>query len=630
MKKIDEFCERSADRLVWLFISAYVIIFSYLSFLKFQSFGYLDWDLASDAVVVWNSVHGKLLYYPFLEQSIFGAHLYLVIFLILPVYALFQSPLTLLFLQSVFLGLAAFPLYLLARTRLNKTFALSLAAAYLLYPSLGYINLFETHFEVYEIFFLFFALYYFEKENFKKFLVFISLALLCKENASLAVFMLGIYALIRKRPGKWVVIPLLAGAIWFLAAVKAVIPHFAKDAKLYHEGFIFSAYYSHLGNSLAEMARTIIFHPLRVAAYALTPNKLLYLFRIFLPVGFLSLLSPWALVPTIPILMQNLLSMAETHASIYFQYVALLIPFVFYSAVQAIARLLRNKFIMARQVGLLGYLLVFTVFSGFYMQAPQFNIDRQILQYSPNDYSEEKEKLVKAIPKGSPVIATFQFLPKLADRRGLYSMHLVSSGYKMYTAVKYEPPKDLEYALIDFNEPLMIAGFFPPSAPANIRSFIEAGGWSALRALDDIVLFKKGRSPGSGLCEAVDAPKIGHPMGVNLRNEIIFLGYDIIDDGMPEGRILHLAYYWKKIGGKDRPSNFFIQFTDMAGNIRFQAQHTFGYRVYLRDEWKEGQVMKENHYILVPSGLEKGDYNISFGPFIFEKGTDSPEEARAR
>ena len=220
MERIDKFFQKRDKHLLWGCILFYILVFGYLSFLKYQSFSYMDWDLASDAIVFWNSVHGRFLYYPFLEQVIFGGHLYLIMFLILPIYAFFQSPLTLLFLQSIFLGLAAWPLYLLARTRLSKTFSLAIAITYLLYPSVGFINLFETHFDVYEIFFLFFALYYFEQENFRRYLVFIILTLFCKENASLAVSMLGIYALVRRRPVKWALLPFLAGAAWFFLSVK--------------------------------------------------------------------------------------------------------------------------------------------------------------------------------------------------------------------------------------------------------------------------------------------------------------------------------------------------------------------------------------------------------------------------
>ncbi|MFA4853825.1 MAG: DUF2079 domain-containing protein [Candidatus Omnitrophota bacterium] len=616
MERIDKFCQKWAEHLLWASILSYILVFGYLCFLKYQSFNYTDWDLAGDAVVFWSSIHGKLLYYSFLEQIIFGAHLYLIIFLILPIYAVFQSPLTLLFLQSIFLGLAAFPLYLLARSRLNKTFSLSIAIAYLLYPSIGYMNLFETHFDIYEIFFLFFALYYFEKENFRRFLVFIILTIFCKENASLAVSMLGIYALIRKRSKKWVLIPFLAGVAWFLLSVKLIIPHFTKDAQLYQGGFIFSHYYKHLGSNLFEMVKTVILHPVSTAFFAFTPRKLTYILHLLMPVGFLGLFSPLVLLPAIPVFMQNLLSVAQTHSSIEFQYAALLIPFIFFSVIHSFVKLLRYKVVIRNQGALLCCFFGFVIFSGIYLQAPQFDIIGYMYRYRIDYFSAQKDKLIRSVPRKSPVIATFQFLPKLANRRDLYSMHLIAMGYKMYTNTRYEPPKNLEYALIDFNEPLMLSAFFPPQGAGNIRTFLETGDWRVFKAFDDTVLFKKGYEEGYRLCEEVRNPKIGNPMNLVLKNGIIFLGYDIVDNKISDSRILHLVYYWKKTKGARPPLGFFIQFSDPPGNVVFVKGHIFGYRVYLQDEWKDGQIMKEHQYILIPPGAEKKSYRIDFGPFI--------------
>ena len=616
MERIDRFLQKWSGHLLWACILSYILAFGYLSFLKYQSFNYTDWDLAGDAVVFWSSVHGKLLYYSFLQQIIFGAHLYLIIFLILPVYALFQSPLTLLFLQSIFLGMAAYPLYLLARSRLNQTFSLSIAVAYLLYPSVGYMNLFETHFDIYEIFFIFFALYYFERENFKRFLVFIILTLSCKENASLAVAMLGIYALIRKKPIKWVLFPLLAGVSWFLLAVKLIVPHFARDAELYRGGFIFSHYYEHLGNGLFEMAKTVIVHPISTALFAFTPRKIAYIFHLFMPAGFLGLFSPLALVPTIPIFMQNLLSAAHNHSLIYYQYSALLIPFIFFSVIHSFAKLLRYKLVIRNQAVLLCCLFGFVIFSGIYLQAPQFNISKRMHSYRVDDLSRQKDKLVRLVPQNSPVVATFQFLPKLSNRKDLYSLHLIAMGYKMYTKIRYEPPKKLEYALIDFNDPLMLRAFFPPQAAGNIRAFLVTGEWRVLEAFDDTVLFKNGYEAGYRLCEEVSNPKIGNPVNLVLESGINFLGYDIVDDKISDRRILHLVYYWKKTKGARRPLGFFIQFSDPPGNVVFVKGHVFGYRVYLQDEWRDGRIMKEHHYILLPPGTGKKSYRIDFGPFI--------------
>jgi len=616
MERIDKFCQKLARHLLWACILSYILVFGYLCFLKYRSFNYLDWDLASDVIVLWNSAHGKLLYYPFLEQIIFGAHLYLIIFLVLPIYAVFQTPLTVLFLQSIFLALAAYPLYLLARSRLDQTFSLSIAIGYLLYPSVGYMNLFETHFDIYEIFFLFFALYYFEKENFKRFLVFIILAISCKENASLAVSMLGIYALMRRRAKKWILFPLLAGAAWFLLSVKLIIPHFAKDAELYQGGFIFSHYYKHLGANLLEMAKTVIFHPVSTALFVFTPRKITYILQLFMPAGFLGLFSPLALLPTIPVFMQNLLSSAYNHSLIYYQYVALLVPFIFFSVIHSFAKLLRYKVIIRNRGALLCCFFGFVIFSGIYLQAPQFNIIKRIHSYRVDDLSRQKDRLVRLVPQNSPIVATFQFLPKLANRHDLYSMHLIAMGHKMYSNTRYEPPKDLEYALIDFNGPFMSSVFFPAQKAGNIRSFLEAGDWRVFEAFDDTVLFRKGYEQGHRLCEKVQDPRIDNPVNLVLRNGIILLGYNIVDDKISDSRILHLVYYWKKMEGAKPPLGFFIHFSNPSDNITFVKGHVFGYRVYLQDEWKEGQIIKEHHYILLPPGAGKNNYKINFGPFI--------------
>ena len=547
MKIVDKFCERFADKIIWVFISLYAIIFSYLSFLKYYSFGYYDWDFASDISVLWNSIHGKIFYYPFLEQSIFGAHIYLIILLLIPVYMIFQHPLAILFLQSLFLGLAAYPLYLLAKSKLNRVFALMISLVYLLYPPVGFMNLFESHFEIYVIFFLFFALYYFEKEKFSKFLIFILLALSCKENVSFVVFMFGIYAFIRKRSKRWILTPLILGVVWFFTAVKIIIPYFAKDAKLYNEGFMFTAYYRHLGDNIFDMAKTIIMHPVLTIRYAFTAEKLFYIYDLFSPAGFIGFLSPAVLLIAFPVFLQNLLSSVATHTKIYYHYTALIIPFIFVSVVFAFKRLLNYNRVYKYRILLLFVFVVICASFSISLKAPQFYFLNYIKRYQINDLARQKKKLIEMIPREASVISTFQFLPQLAHRHDLSSMHLVSTGFRMYTNVAYQPPSGLEYALIDFNEPLMRNSFFPTQAPDNIRSFLEDGGWKVMGAVDDIILFKKNYPSGHKLVEMASEEDIDNPMHVNIAGQLTFLGYDVDEMNMDGDRILHFAYYWESI-----------------------------------------------------------------------------------
>jgi len=623
MKRIDEFCLKFADRLIWIAILAYILAFGYLSFLKYHSFSYFDWDLAGDVSVLWNSVHGRFLYYPFLEQPIFGAHLYLFIFLIIPVYAIYQHPVTLLFLQTLFLGLAAYPLYLIAKSKLDKMSALAISLAYLLYPSLGYINLFETHFDSYAVFLLFFAFYYFEKNRFNIFLIFILLALSCKENVSMVIFMFGIYSLLRRKSKRWVLVPLMLGALWFFVSVKLIIPYFAKDAGLYKGGFIFSAYYEHLGSGIFEMAKTILFHPLYVAQYAFESRKILYIIWLFLPTGFMGLLSPAVLLFTVPVFMQNLLSSGGTHAQIFYQYTAEIIPFIFLSVIFTFKKLMNNKVIYANRGRLVAAFLIFPVIGGLYLKAPQLFFAGYVKNFQIDDLSKVKDKMISAIPKDASVIATFQFLPKLAQRHNVYSMHFVSKGFKMLTHEKYQAPSALEYAMVDFNEPAMLESFFPPEAAANLRNFIKDNNLKVLKAVDDVVLFKRDYEGGSNLCEPADNPRINNVVNANIGNKIIFLGYNIDRGKSEDGRILHFTYYWKRTADPCGNLAVALQFLDDNNKVIFAKAHSFGYRIYPPDDLPKDQIIKEDYFVLMPHSIKPGMHGMKMILFYLDNGKES-------
>lgn len=179
----------------------------------------------------------------------------------------------------------------------------------------------------------------------------------------------------------------------------------------------------------------------------------------------------------------------------------------------------------------------------------------------------------------------------------------------MYTDVKYKPPENLEYALIDFNEPLMINYFFTAGAPDNIRCFLETGNWNVFKARDDIVLFKRGPIEKDPLFGPTPNPNIQKVINANINNQIIFLGYDVVSYNEKD-RVLHLSYYWKFIEKPDKSLGMHIYFLDSENKIRFQKFHTIGYRIYALGDWQKDKVIRENHYMFIPPGAEKGIYRV--------------------
>jgi hypothetical protein len=275
------------------------------------------------------------------------------------------------------------------------------------------------------------------------------------------------------------------------------------------------------------------------------------------------------------------------------------------------------------------------------LKAPQLLLIKYIEQYRIDEFAKEKDKLIKMIPSNVSTIATFQFLPKLAHRHNLYSMHFVSTGFKMFTNVEYQPPENLEYSLIDFNEPLLINCFFRERSPDNIRNFLEKKDFRVLSAMDDIVLFKKGYSDGKKLCEVISEPKIENVVNANIAGKIILLGFDLQSKIIKPGNTLHLTYYWKGIEKMNKKTFLLLEFIDSNGQTILQKLHVSGYRIYfppdisllvakkykvlaepeqkskfLYNQDRLDFCLKEEHWVYIPSDIRSQKYSLRMSMFL--------------
>ena len=190
------FLDKFSFLLLSFLAAAYIIFICFVCTLRYRAFDYVDFDLAVHAQTAYNIIHGSIqssiLGIPFL-----GNHLNLILFLIAPIYAAFSTPLTLLLVQALFVGLGVVPLYLLAKEVLNRGFAFLFCILYLLYPALTFVTQYEFHPVSLTIFFILFMFYYFEKSKFVPFIIFMFLSLLCKENISVGIFFFGLYVCCR-------------------------------------------------------------------------------------------------------------------------------------------------------------------------------------------------------------------------------------------------------------------------------------------------------------------------------------------------------------------------------------------------------------------------------------------------
>ncbi|NIN64222.1 MAG: DUF2079 domain-containing protein, partial [Anaerolineae bacterium] len=182
---------------VGLLIVLYIAVFSALSVARHDAFETLAYDLGNYDQAVWNTIHGRLLRFTNVKGLTIrlAQHVEPILLPVSLFYLIYSSPKTLLVLQTVVVALGAWPVYLLAREKLRSEFGgIVFAAAYLLSPALEAANLYDFHAVSLAPTFLLWAFYFLEKEKDSWFIVFSVLAMSCKEEMSLLIVMIGLYA----------------------------------------------------------------------------------------------------------------------------------------------------------------------------------------------------------------------------------------------------------------------------------------------------------------------------------------------------------------------------------------------------------------------------------------------------
>lgn len=428
--------DRRLDRtflvVLLVFIGIYIATFLSLVLYRYANYRASEFDTAIFNQVVWLLSRFKAPYSTIRGMNLFGDHMAPILFLLTPLYWIRGNAPALLSLQTVVLGSGAIPIYLLARDKLDSRWvALGLAGAYLLYPAVQYVNLFDFHPESLGLVFLLYAFLAIERRRFVWFYVLCGLAAICKEDMVLAVIVLGIvvYFLYDKRAGKWV-----AGvsSLYFLVAVLFLIPHFAPA------GYQYSGRLGKFGKTPVEAVKNFFLHPRRTLDILATRENLRYLFDLLMPVAFLCIFAPVFLLPALPAFIINIISDFPPQHSIGFQYTAALIPFIFIAAVFGLKRFkkwaegaFRGRYLVG---GVAGVLILCALAGSFYLGPSPLSAGWRRSSYSSDRHIDAIRDGLDLIPADSPVAASTYMLAHLSDREEVYQFpepfrYLVPAGF---------------------------------------------------------------------------------------------------------------------------------------------------------------------------------------------------------
>jgi len=549
-----------------------------------------------------------------MDVPFLGNHIEITLALFLPLYALFPHPITLLVLQSLMLGLGAVPLFLICRRELNNLWGIIFVLSYLLYPPVGFTNLNEFHPESFLPFIQFFMFYFFLKDDFKKFIIFMLLCLFSKENMSLIIIMFGLYALLQRKKGQWVVIPMLSGLIWFWLYLKVIFPN------LSHGNIEYFGLYNHLGRSMSEIVQTIITHPIATLRFMATPHKLFYLNCLLGPLGFFSLLSPILLI-ALPNFLQHFLSLRlETVLFVY--YPAESLAFIFISAVFGLRFILKVCSAKERINVFYALIPLVAIFYGIVL-GPQLYLIKNIkIGCEKTSQTAIKAYFLGLIPKNASVVSTFEYLPRLSNTTNrLYSFHRVITGY-YHTKMNLILPADVEFALVDFSDVLTFWNFFRTQEnKSNLISFFKNNRWGVVEFENNVVLFKKNNPTPLSLYEIVDSlPKI-NALHLNFDDNIELLGYRMKSNVLLGMKRFQIEFFWKSLKETAKDYWLFIELLSADGSMVYSSNiHPVCYRLYPTYMWKKNLMLKEEYRISLPVFLKKGKYKLYICVFDYLSG----------
>ena len=432
-------------------ILLYVAVTAYLSIRKHAYFQTAAFDLGIFESALFNTVqgHGGLLYSSLVGGSQLAVHPSFILLALVPLYAALPTTETLLVAQSVLLGLAAWPLFRLARAlQLSPAIAAALALTYLLHPSVAGANLYDFH----ELAFfpvLFFSLALAIVRRTWLTWPLLALTLLVKEDTPLVMAGFGLFlALWRRERGTGLAVVTVSMATLFLlkwAQVEVFGGHVDSHV----------VYFSELAprtGSLRELVTTLVFEPLQVLGVVAHRRKLEYLVAALLPFGLLAFLS-WRTLPLVAYgVAVPLLASSWPLYSFGFQYGLYLVcpalvgaTFVLAGRDTRSAPKYRRAWI---ELGLAGTALVVLQY-GLVSPVSTFRggfhiLDVATLSASPTPLERSRE-LLALIPPEASVVASEFLVPHVARRAYVQTLRYVRSSERPEYLLAAADEKDPNY-----------------------------------------------------------------------------------------------------------------------------------------------------------------------------------------
>lgn len=407
----------------WTVFGMSVLYFFYMTYVSFERHVHLftgRFDLGNMDQTVWNTSRGVFFSLTNPDGvsilSRLAVHADFILIVFAPFYYVWQDARVLLFFQSLVLACGGVFVYLLALHFSKKhTLSLAFSISYFLNFWVQRQNLFDFHAVSLATTFIIASFYFLVKKRYVWFLVFLMCAFFTKENVYLVGLFFGTYLFLQDKKFYGVMLSFVSICAFF-AFVYFFIPFFRGG----EEHFALS-FFGELGESPIEFVQTLFYDPAKVFSVIFSYDRLLYYFRTFLPLGFLSLFSPYVLF-ALPEIAIYSLSENENLRQIYYHYGAVVTAVSYITSIFVVVKLISKKYLFFGAKFFVYYVITFSVISTwFYGVLPGSN--RPYIATFEDGNAEEKREILTVLRSVSPelkVSATNNLAAHLSYRDYIY------------------------------------------------------------------------------------------------------------------------------------------------------------------------------------------------------------------
>lgn len=582
------------DGLFLALLCVYVSLFGTLAVLRYLTFhtGYYDlntaWDLGQYGQLIWNSLHGRLLEGTFVRDTatFLGKSFTPILLAFVPLYAVWPSPIVLLIVQVLGLGVAGLALYWWARRQVGSAFAWLIALAYYLHPGLQHIGLTEFHEIALAVPLLAFATFFLLREHYRGLLVCLTLGLFVKEEIGLVVAMFGVYIFLFQRRYVLGAGMALFGIGWTVLLLQVLIPFFRGaeyGATFYYfgQGEIGGggARYGYLGRSVPEIALTLLTQPGKVLAYVWIPEKIAYVFHLLAPLAFIPLGGAEILALGLPTFTYSVLSTYPLQYEIRSYYFSPLLPFLFFALTSGVQRILtcRTKV----RYALATALCVSSIGAYFLNGAGPFARHFQPHRYIFHQHTLEVNQLLAQIPPDAIVIGQNEFLAHLSNRQFLYEVPVIPHYHQADYLVADTTPGSWFYV-----------------HPGHWRYNLSSGFFEKIIERDNFLIARRRLSE--------------HRLDVRFDQRITLLGYSmVLTETKPWGTTLRPVLEWRAEQPIAESYLIVVSVVDEQGHVWVTDAREPHEGITPTSRWRVGKTVSDQYDLRLPPTMPTGDYLLT-------------------